>query len=144
MARFLVTGGAGFIGSHLVRAALDSGDRVRVLDDLSSGYRENLEEVRDRVDFLHGDVADRDTVAAAVDGVDYVLHHAALASVPRSLEDPWLNHRINVDGTLALLMAAREAGVRRLVLASSAAIYGDDEVTPKREELPPRCISPYA
>ncbi|GJM45179.1 MAG: GDP-mannose 4,6-dehydratase [Gemmatimonadota bacterium] len=144
MARFLVTGGAGFIGSHLVRGVLAGGDRVRVLDDLSSGYSENLSEVSDRVDFHRGDVSDPAAVSKAVDGVDYILHHAALASVPRSVEDPWLNHRINVDGTLALLMAARDSGVKRMVLASSAAIYGDDEISPKHEGLPPRPISPYA
>jgi UDP-N-acetylglucosamine/UDP-N-acetyl-alpha-D-glucosaminouronate 4-epimerase len=144
VARFLVTGGAGFIGSHLVHALAANGDAVRVLDDLSSGYLENLEDVRSRIELVEGDVSDRAAVARAMSGVGYVLHHAALASVPRSIDDPWLNHRINVDGTLALLMAAREAGVRRFVLASSAAVYGDGEETPKREDMPPRPVSPYA
>ncbi|MBZ0267883.1 NAD-dependent epimerase/dehydratase family protein, partial [bacterium] len=144
MARFLVTGGAGFIGSHLVHALVANGDAVRVLDDLSSGYLENLEDVRNRIDLVEGDVADRGAVGRAMQGVEYVLHHAALASVPKSIDDPWLNHRINVDGTLALLMAGREAGIKRLVLASSAAIYGDGEESPKLETMPPTPISPYA
>ncbi len=144
MARFLVTGGAGFIGSHLANALVANGDQVRVLDDLSTGYPENLDEVQDRIDFVEGDVADPDVVARVMVDVDYVLHHAALASVPRSIDDPWLNHRINVNGTLGLLMAAREVGVKRFVLASSAAIYGESEETPKLESMPPTPLSPYA
>jgi len=144
VARILVTGGAGFIGSHLVHALVDNGDDVRVVDDLSSGHLENLEDVRPRIEFVEGDVSDRAVAARAVAGTDVVLHHAAIASVPRSIEDPLRNHRANVGGTLALLMAARERGVRRFVLASSAAVYGDGEETPKHEELPARPISPYA
>jgi UDP-glucose 4-epimerase len=144
VAKFLVTGGAGFIGSNLVDALLASGDRVRVLDDLSSGRIENLEENLGEIELIEGDVADRAAVARAVDGVDYVLHHAALASVPKSVEDPWRNHRVNVDGTLLLLLAAREAGVKRFVLASSSAVYGEGEESPKREDLAPQPLSPYA
>ena len=107
MARFLVTGGAGFIGSNLVEALVASGDDVVVLDDLSTGKLENLEAHRGRITLVEGSVTSEEDVARAMAGVDYVLHHAALASVPRSMADPWLNHRINVTGTLALLMAAR-------------------------------------
>ncbi len=144
MATFLVTGGAGFIGSHLASAVHQNGDRVRVLDDLSSGFEENLEAIGSGVDVVRGDVADRKAVGRAMDGVDYVLHHAALASVPQSVENPDLNHRSNVDGTLNLLLAARENGVKRFVLASSAAIYGDDPSSPKRESMDPAPLSPYA
>jgi nucleoside-diphosphate-sugar epimerase len=142
--RVLVTGGAGFIGSHLVDALVANGDRVRVLDDFSSGRRENLEESAGRVDVVEGDVADAGTAARAVAGVDCILHEAALASVPKSVEDPRRNHRVNVDGTLNLLLAARDAGVKRFVLASSAAVYGDGPESPKHEGLEPRPVSPYA
>jgi nucleoside-diphosphate-sugar epimerase len=144
LATFLVTGAAGFIGSHLASAVRAGGDRVRVLDNLSSGFEENLEAIGDDVDVIRGDVADPDAVRRAMVGVDYVLHHAALASVPKSVEDPGLNHRTNVDGTLNLLLAARDAGVKRFVLASSAAIYGDGPESPKRESMPPAPLSPYA
>ncbi|MCA9751943.1 MAG: SDR family oxidoreductase [Gemmatimonadetes bacterium] len=144
MARFLVTGGAGFIGSNLVDALLANGDSVRVLDDFSSGYEENLSHVFDRVEILRGDVADPKICVRAVQGCDYVLHEAALASVPASVEDPVKNHRINVDGTLALLLASRDAGVKRFVLASSAATYGDGPESPKIETMPPAPVSPYA
>lgn len=144
MARFLITGGAGFIGSHLVAALLDRGETVRVLDDFSSGHRENLAGSLDRIELVEGDVADPEVAARAASGVDYILHEAALASVPKSIDDPVRNHRVNVDGTLNLLLAARESGVRRFVLASSAAVYGDDPRTPKREEMAPAPVSPYA
>jgi nucleoside-diphosphate-sugar epimerase len=144
VARFLVTGGAGFIGSHLVDALAARGDRVRVLDDFSSGRRENLAHHGDRVEVIEADVADPAACARAVAGVDYVLHQAALASVPKSIDDPRRNHRVNVDGTLNLLLAARAAGVKRLVLASSAAVYGDGPENPKHEGLEPRPVSPYA
>jgi UDP-glucose 4-epimerase len=148
LAKFLVTGGAGFIGSNLVEALLAQGDAVRVLDDFSSGKRENLEPFLARIDLVEGSVADRAAVERAVHGVDYVLHHAAVASVPKSLADPLLNHRTNVDGTLALLEASRANGVKRLVLASSSAVYGDgrpeDEGKPRSETMPPDPLSPYA
>jgi nucleoside-diphosphate-sugar epimerase len=144
VASFLVTGGAGFIGSHLVDALVANGDRVRVLDDFSSGYRENLAHHGGRIEILEGDVSDPAVAAPAVAGMDYVLHEAALASVPKSVDDPRRNHRINVDGTLNLLLAAKDAGVRRFVLASSAAVYGDGAENPKHEGLHPRPVSPYA
>ncbi len=144
MAKFLVTGGAGFIGSHLVDAILANGDRVRVLDDFSSGKRENLEQVRDRIELIEADVSDAAACARAVAGVDFVLHEAALASVPKSVDDPGRNHRINVEGTFRLLLAARDAGVKRFVLASSAAVYGDGPESPKHEGMEPAPVSPYA
>ncbi len=144
MAKFLVTGGAGFIGSNLVDALVAAGDDVRVLDDFSSGKIENLEGVRSRIDLVEGSITDPGTVRRAVAGRDYILHHAALASVPRSMEDPLLNHRINVDGTLHLLLAARDAGVKRFVLASSSAVYGEGPDDPKRETSATIPQSPYA
>ncbi|HPQ71087.1 MAG TPA: SDR family oxidoreductase [bacterium] len=138
----LVTGGAGFIGSHIVRALLDAGEAVRVLDDLSTGRADNLAGLA--VDFVRGDIRDAATVARAVAGVRAVCHHAAMISVPRSVEDPLGSHRINVEGTLNVLEAARRAGVKRFVLASSAAIYGDEPSLPKSEQSPQRPQSPYA
>jgi len=144
VAKFLVTGGAGFIGSNLVDALVAAGDDVRVLDDLSSGRIENLDGVRSLIDFVEGSVTDPAAVRRAVAGRDYVLHHAALASVPRSMEDPLLNHRVNVDGTLNLLLAAKEARVKRFVLASSSAVYGEGPDDPKRETSATLPQSPYA
>jgi nucleoside-diphosphate-sugar epimerase len=144
VAKFLVTGGAGFIGSGLVDALIASGDSVRVLDDFSSGRRENLSDHVSRIDLLEGDVADSTTCRRAVEGMDYVLHHAAIASVPRSLEDPEQSNRVNVDGTLELLLAARDARVKRFVFAASSAAYGASEVVPKHEGMESRPVSPYA
>jgi nucleoside-diphosphate-sugar epimerase len=144
LAKFLVTGGAGFIGSNLVDALVAAGDDVRVLDDFSSGKIENLDGARSRIDLVEGSITDRETVRRALAGRDYVLHHAALASVPRSMADPLLNHRINVDGTLNLLLAARDAGVKRFVLASSSAVYGEGPDDPKRETSATLPQSPYA
>ncbi len=144
MSKYLVTGGAGFIGSNLVDSLVASGDDVVVLDDLSSGRIENLAASRDHITFLEGSITDLDAVARAMEGVDYVLHHAALASVPQSIEDPWRNHRINVDGTFGLLLAARDARVKRFVLASSSAIYGNREESPKLESFETDPLSPYA
>jgi nucleoside-diphosphate-sugar epimerase len=144
VAKFLVTGGAGFIGSNLVDAVVASGDAVRVVDDLSSGRRENLTDHSSRIDFLRGDIVDPGVVSRAVAGIDYVLHHAALASVPRSVADPRRNHEVNVNGTLSLLLAAREAEVKRFVFAASSAAYGESEVVPKTEEMEPAPVSPYA
>ncbi len=138
----LVTGGAGFIGSHIVRALLAAGESVRVLDDLSTGRADNLAGLS--VDFVRGDIRDAATVARAVAGVRAVCHHAAMISVPRSVEDPLGSHRVNVEGTLTVLEAARQAGVKRFVLASSAAIYGDEPSLPKSEQSPQRPQSPYA
>ena len=144
MTSYLVTGGAGFIGSHLVEALVARGERVRVLDNLSTGRRENLAAVAGRIELLEGDVADPETAERAVAGCDVVLHLAAIASVQASLEDPRRTHRVNVDGTLNVLDAARRARARRVVFASSTALYGDHTTLPLREELPPRPLSPYA
>ncbi len=143
-ARFLVTGGAGFIGSHLVEALVRRGERVRVLDNFVTGRRANLAEVADDVEIVEGDARDPDAVRRAVTGMDYVLHQAALASVQWSVDDPLTTHAANATGTLQVLDAARRAGVRRVLYAASAAAYGDDPTLPKHEDLPPRPLSPYA
>ncbi|MCC6748315.1 MAG: SDR family oxidoreductase [Deltaproteobacteria bacterium] len=144
MNTYLVTGGAGFIGSHLVRRLVRLGHRVRVLDNFSTGRRANLAEVAARVELVEGDVADPAVAHRAVDGVEYVLHQAALPSVPRSIADPLTTHHSNVEGTLQLLIAARDAGVRRVVQASSSSVYGDTETLPKAESHPLAPRSPYA
>ena len=140
---FLVTGGAGFIGSHLVRRLVAAGARVRVLDLFTTGRRENLADVAGRIELIEGDVGDVATVRRAIAGVEYVLHLAALVSVPQSIDCPERNFEVNVVGTHNLLLAARDAGVRRLVFSSSCAVYGD-HATPHHEDLPPRALSPYA
>jgi UDP-glucose 4-epimerase len=144
MATFLVTGGAGFIGSHLVRRLLADGERVRVIDNFSTGKRANLAEVLSSIELVEGDITDRATVTRAVDGVDYVLHQAALPSVPRSVKDPITTDFNNVRGTLELLVAARDAGVRRVVQACSSSAYGDTPTLPKVESMKPAPLSPYA
>lgn len=144
MACVLVTGGAGFIGSHLVAALLERGDAVRVLDDLSTGFARNLDGVRDRIEFLQGSLLDAAVVAKAVEGVEVVFHQAAVPSVPRSVSDPLGTHHANATGTLHLLLAARDAGVRRVVFAASSSAYGDVEGGAKRETLPVAPLSPYA
>jgi UDP-glucose 4-epimerase len=141
---YLVTGGCGFIGSHLCEALLERGGRVRILDNLSSGYLRNIEPFGDRVEFVEGDVRDPGAVQSAMQGVRYVFHEAALVSVFDSVERPRDNHEINVTGTLNVLMAAREAGAQRVVFASSAAVYGNDPVLPKCETMRPQPESPYA
>lgn len=143
MRTFLVTGGAGFIGSHIVAALVARGDRVRVLDNLSTGHRRNLVEVADRVELIEGDLVDAAAVRGAVNGVDCIFHEAALASVPRSLERPLDTHAACVTGTLILLDEARKAGVRRVVYAASSSAYGDQPTSSKRETDLPRPISPY-
>lgn len=142
--RYLVTGGAGFIGSHIAQGLLARGDAVVVLDDLSTGRDANLSALRGDVDVLRGDVCDPDLVARAVRGVDAIFHQAAVPSVAASISDPLRCDEVNVHGTLRLLDAARAAGVRRLVLAASAAAYGDDPELPKRESMRPQPLSPYA
>lgn len=144
MNTYLVTGGAGFIGSHLTRRLVDDGDRVRVLDDLSTGRRENLDGVFDRIEFIEGDIADAAVCARACRGIDVVFHQAAVPSVPKSVDDPAASHRANVEGTFRLLMAARGAGVRRFVNAASSSAYGESPTLPKAESLPPEPLSPYA
>ena len=141
---YLVTGGAGFIGSYLVRFFLDKGESVRVLDNFSTGKRENLEEVATRIELVEGDLNDRQAVSAAVREVDFVLHEAAIPSVPRSVEKPMESHEANASGTLVLLQEAREAGVRRLVYASSSSVYGANPELPKVETMRTEPLSPYA
>jgi UDP-glucose 4-epimerase len=144
MSLYLVTGAAGFIGSSLAHALLERGERVRGIDNLSTGKRENLAEIADHIDFRQADLLDPAACADACRGVDYVLHQAALASVPRSVADPVSTHASNVDGTLNLLVAARDAKVKRVVYAGSSSVYGDAPTLPKREDMPPDPISPYA
>ena len=132
----LVTGGAGFIGSHLVEALLARGDAVRVLDNFSTGSCDNLAAVRDRVEVIDGDITDPATVRAAMRGVEVVFHQAALASVPRSVANPLATHRVCVDGTLQVLLAARDAKVRRVVYAASSSAYGNSARLPKSEDRP--------
>jgi UDP-glucose 4-epimerase len=143
MRTFLVTGGAGFIGSHIAETLTQRGDKVRVLDNLSTGFLTNLEPIRDRVEFIQGDLNDGPLVAKAVAGVDCIFHEAALASVPRSVERPLDTHAACVTGTMVLLDAARRAGVRRLVYAGSSSAYGDQPYSSKREIDPAAPISPY-
>jgi UDP-N-acetylglucosamine/UDP-N-acetylgalactosamine 4-epimerase len=142
--RFLVTGGAGFIGSHLVDALVALGQSVVVLDNLATGNVRNLAHVRDRIAFIEGDIADQSTCETSVRGVDIVLHQAALGSVPRSIEHPLATHRANVDGFVGMLRAAQQAGVQRFVYASSSSVYGDAAGLPKREEVIGQPLSPYA
>lgn len=142
--KVLITGGAGFVGSHLVRRMLALGARVAVLDDLSTGRRENLEEVAADVALFEGDVRSPADVARAISGCDTVLHQAALPSVPRSIADPASSHAVNATGTLNVLLAARDAGVRRLVFASSSSVYGAVPGLPKNEAMPTLPLSPYA
>lgn len=143
MDKCLVTGGAGFIGSHLVEKLLKLGKKVRVLDNFSTGHKDNLEPFQDRVDFIEGDIRDRQIVSVAMKNVDYVFHLAANCAVPQSMEDPLETHEVNVTGTLNLLLAARDEKAKRFVFSSSAAVYGDTKKFPTREENPLRPLSPY-
>ncbi len=144
MATYLVTGIAGFIGSAIARELLQRGERVRGLDNFSTGRHENIAEILDRIEFRQIDLADATALGDVCRGVDYVLHQAAIPSVPRSIADPASTHRANIDGTLNLLLAAREAKVRRVVFASSSSIYGDTPTLPKHEDMLLNPISPYA
>jgi nucleoside-diphosphate-sugar epimerase len=143
VAIYTVTGGAGFIGSHLVDEVLRRGHVVRVVDNLSTGRRENLP-ASGGVEVIEGDVADPAVARRAATGATVVLHQAAIPSVPRSVEDPAASHRANVDGTLQILLAARDAGVKRVVFAGSSSVYGNSAVLPKREDMRPHPLSPYA
>ena len=144
MSTYLITGGAGFIGSHLAEDLLAGGGRVRILDNLSSGHLENLAPLRDRIEFIHGDIRNPADLTAAMHGVRYVFHEAALVSVFDSIARPQDNHDINITGTLNVLQAAKNAGVQRLLFASSAAVYGNNPQLPKRESMSPEPESPYA
>ena len=144
MGCYVVTGGAGFIGSHIVRHLVKTGANVRVVDDLSTGHRENLAPVLDEITFLEGSVCDPALLKKACDGAEVIFHEAALASVPRSIEDPLATNRANVEGTLRVLQTAHETGVRRVVTASSSSVYGDSPELPKEESMPLMPKSPYA
>jgi len=144
MDTYLVTGGAGFIGSHIADELVRRGESVRVLDNLSTGKRENLAGVNEQIEFREGDIRNLEIVRCAMQGVDYVLHQAALPSVPRSIADPMASHEVNVTGTLNVLIAARDAQVKRVVFASSSSVYGDNPTLPKVETMSPRPRSPYA
>ena len=141
MANYLVTGGAGFIGSHISEELVSRGHRVRVVDNFVTGYQHNL---RQGVEFVEGDLADAAVAASVVQGMDYVVHQAAIPSVPRSVDRPVESHRANVDAMLNLLIASRDAGVKRLVFAGSSSVYGDTAVLPKTETMPTSPLSPYA
>lgn len=144
MAKFLITGGAGFIGSNIARKALGEGGEVVILDDFSTGYEANLEDIKNDVTVIEGDICDMATVKKAMEGVDYVHHHAAVVSVVRSVDDPLRTNAVNTGGTLNLLVAARDAGVKRFVFAGSSSAYGDNPTLPKQEDMKPDPLSPYA
>ena len=144
MANYLITGGAGFIGSNIVQALLERGQTVRVLDNFATGRRENLAEFENRIELIEGDIRDLALAERAVEDVDYVLHQAALGSVPRSVQDPLTSNAVNVNGTLNLLWAAKKAGVKRFVTASSSSVYGNTPQLPKAESMLLNPISPYA
>ena len=141
---YLVTGGAGFIGSNIVEELVKRGEKVRVIDDLSTGKEENMASFMDKVEFYKGDIRSADDAGKAVKGADYIIHQAARRSVAKSVEDPVSTNDVNVNGTLNLLMKAAEAGARRLVYASSSSVYGDCSTYPQKETFTPKPISPYA
>jgi UDP-glucose 4-epimerase len=143
MSTYLVTGGAGFIGSHIVEALVAEGATVRVFDNLATGHLKNLDSVKGSVTFVEGDVRDMAALESAIRGVEYVFHEAAMVSVPLSVEKPRECHEINATGTLNVLLAAKQAGVRRVVMASTAAAYGNNPALPKRETMRPEPESPY-
>ena len=143
MGGYLVTGGAGFIGSHLVEYLQKRGEKVRVLDNFSTGKMENIEPFVERIDLITGDVRDRKACEEAVKGIDFILHQAAVCSVPRSIEDPVATNETNIGGTLNLLIAAKEAHVKRFICASSSSVYGESELLPKVETMSPNPSSPY-
>ena len=142
--KYLVTGGAGFIGSNIVRRLVTDGHTVRILDNFSSGRRENIADLLSKVELIEGDIRDYWTVVRAVRDIDCVLNQAALPSVPRSVENPLTSNAVNIDGTLNMLEASRQAGVKRFVTASSSSVYGETEELPKREAMVPSPLSPYA
>ncbi len=142
--KYLVTGGAGFIGSNIAAKLIEDGETVRILDNFSTGRRENIESLKDRCEIIEGDIRNIAEVEKAVNGMDYVLHQAALPSVPRSVKDPLSSNAVNVDGSLYLLEAARKAGVKKFVMASSSSVYGESEELPKHEKMIPSPLSPYA
>lgn len=144
MKRYLVTGGAGFIGSHIAEELVERGHEVRIVDNFLTGKRENIASFLDKIELIEGDIRDFSLCKRASDGVDFVLHQAALPSVPRSIEDPLMTNEINIKGTLNLLLASRDAGVKKFVFASSSSVYGDDQRLPKKEGEEGAPLSPYA
>lgn len=142
--KYLVTGGAGFIGSNIAHELVRRGEQVRIIDNFSTGFRSNLTDIQNSIELIDGDIRDFWTVREAVEGVDYILHQAALPSVPRSISNPLTSNSVNVDGTLNLLEAARQANIKRIVMASSSSVYGDTPVLPKHEEMKRNPLSPYA
>ena len=144
MANYLITGGAGFIGSNIVEALVQRGEFVRVLDNCSTGKLSNLEDVTEHIEFIQGDIRDLALVREAIKNIDYILHQAALPSVSRSVHDPIASNETNVTGTLNILTAAKDDGVRRVVFACSSSVYGNSQKLPKREDMPANPISPYA
>ena len=144
MKRYLVTGGAGFIGSHIAEELMERGHKVRIVDNFLTGKRENIASFLDKIELIEGDIRDFSLCKRASDGVDFVLHQAALPSVPRSIEDPLMTNEINIKGTLNLLLASRDAGVKKFVFASSSSVYGDDQRLPKKEGEEGAPLSPYA
>lgn len=144
MSLYLVTGAAGFIGSSLIHALLERGQQVRGIDNFETGRRENLQEVLSQIDFREASILDAKAMRSACRGVDYVLHQAAIPSVPKSVADPARSNRVNVEGTVNVLIAARDAGVKRVVYAASSSAYGDTPTLPKREDMMPMPLSPYA
>lgn len=144
MAKYLITGGAGFIGCNLARFLLDKGHDVVVLDNFSTGKRENLTDIAEQIELVEGDIRDIDVVKNAASGCTAIFHEAALGSVPRSVKDPVTSHDVNVNGTINVLEAARAAGVKRVIFAGSSSAYGDQPTSPKHEDMVPMPISPYA
>ena len=142
--KVLITGGAGFIGSNLARAFIKEGVKVKIIDNFSTGKRENIEDIKDKIEFIEGDITDKRTIEEAVKGVDYVLHEAAIPSVARSVEDPISSNHANITGTLLLLEASRRFNIKRVIYASSSSAYGDTPTLPKREDMKPLPLSPYA
>lgn len=144
MATYLVTGGAGFIGSNITRALVEQGDTVRVLDNLFTGFEKNLADLKNQIDFRQGSILDPDLLADSMRDVDYCLHLAAIPSVPRSVNNPIASNEANVEGSMRVYLAARDAGVKRVVSSSSSSVYGDNNVFPTTEDVPLAPISPYA
>ncbi|MDN5301099.1 MAG: UDP-N-acetylglucosamine/UDP-N-acetylgalactosamine 4-epimerase [Thermoanaerobacteraceae bacterium] len=144
MANYLITGGAGFIGSNIAEELLRRGEKVRIIDNFSTGKRENIERFINDIELIEGDLRNIEDAKKAVNGIEYILHQAALPSVPRSVVDPISSNASNIDGTLNLLVAARDAGVKRVVIAASSSAYGDTEILPKVENMMPNPLSPYA
>jgi nucleoside-diphosphate-sugar epimerase len=143
MAVYVVTGGGGFIGSHIVEELLRRGETVKVIDNFSTGKRENVAPFKKNAEIIEADIADAKNLSELLKGADYVIHQAAIPSVPKSIIDPVRSHNANVNGTLNVLIACREAGVRRVIYASSSSLYGDSPTLPKHEEMKPNPLSPY-